>query len=133
MSESEIITTLGFLNINVSRRNTLTPEKFAKLLPFSQLNMGIDLLSSKPLVRRKSRSFFYGKENTDEVVAKALFDITFAVIRWLKEEKIYGNIVFCYKQRVEYYDLEFECGAFTPPNTACTRQGQLAPQFDNFE
>ncbi len=115
MSESEVVTTLGFLNINVFRRSKFTPEKFAKLLPFSQLNMGVDLLSEKPLVTRKSRSLFYTKEDTNEVVAKTLFEITFAVICWLKEEKIYGNMVFCYKHRVQHYDLVFECGVFTPP------------------
>ena len=26
-----------------------------------------------------------------------------------------------------------QCEHYTPPNTACTRQGQVAPQFDNFE
>lgn len=127
MSEFERITTLGFLNINVSEKTELTPGQFSELLPFSQLNMGIDLFSDKPIVTRKSRSLFYQKENTDEVIAKSLFEITFAVIRWLKEYKIFGNIVFCYKERIQYLDLEFECGAFTPPNNACSgRRNGLA-------
>lgn len=112
MSESERITTLGFLNINLPDWDEFTREMFLKLLPLSQLNMGIDLLSSKPLVRRKSRSLDLNRENTDEIIANELFTVTLIAIRWLKENNIVGNIVFCYKMRVQYWDCEIECAAF---------------------
>lgn len=126
MPESEIVTPLGFLSINISDHNDFTPEVFEKLLPLSRLNTGVDFRSFKsdkpfqgmPLVVRKSRGLEFSKEDDKESIEKIitaeLFAITFVSIRWLEENKISGEMIFFYITKSLRWNFQIECGVFMP-------------------